>query len=243
MRSLRELQRDFGRSLLDPAKAAAMGAGFEVYVNNVYSNWTKALSAAYPIACKIVGETFFGGLAHAYARAYPSASGDLNEYGGHFADFIAQFPDTQDVPYLPDVARMEWHAHRVHFVAAAPAVDMARLTTVPPEELCDVRLHRSPACVLHSSVWPLARLWEVHQENYRGELDVDFESECGPILIYRPRWRVEVESLASGDYRFLAEAGRGATLGDALEAAANADARFDATASLARWVNKGVIAL
>jgi hypothetical protein len=243
MRSLRELQRDFGRSLLDPVNAGAMGTGFEIYVSNVYSNWTKALSAAYPIVCKIVGESFFSGLARAYARAHPSASGDLNEFGGHFADFIAQFPDTQDVPYLPDVARMEWHAHRAHFAAAAPAVDTARLTTAPPEELSEIRLHRSPASVLQSSTWPLARLWEVHQDNYRGGLDVDFESGGGQILIHRPRWRVEVESLASGDYRFLAEAGRGAALGDALEAASSADARFDATASLARWVNKGVVTL
>ena len=110
MRSLLEWQSGFAASLLGRGGAP----GVSVYRSNAFGNWAQALAGAYPIARKVVGADFFEGLAREYARAYPSASGDLNEYGAHLAEFVAAFPHTQDLPYLPDVARMEWLAHRAY---------------------------------------------------------------------------------------------------------------------------------
>ena len=243
MRSLRELQREFGSSLLGAAGAAAFQPGFEIYLGNVHGNWIKALASSYPIVRKIVGESFFDGLARDYARANPSGSGDLNLFGERFPGFVAGHAEVRDLPYLADVARMEWTAHQLHFAGDSAPFDPACLTGVAPDQYSRLALRLAANGRLMVSRWPLGRIWEVHQDRYSGDQSVDFESTFERILIYRPHWRVEVESVAPGDYRLLAEAGRGAALGDALVATAEAVPSFDAAAAFTRWVGKGVIAL
>jgi len=238
MPSLLEQQRGFAAGLMDPGPATSHG--FAVYRGNVFGNWAKALASAYPIVRKIVGGEFFEGLAREYARAHPSTSGDLNEYGERLSEFVATFPHTQDLPYLSDVARMEWLAHRAYYAADAMPFDLTKISDSNPEAL---RPRLAPACALLVSDWPLARIWVVHQDDYAGEVAVDLRGGPDRILVHRPRWRVQVRSLAPGDYRFLESAQRGATLGEALEAAVAADPAFDPSLALAGWVDAGVITL
>jgi uncharacterized protein len=214
--------------------------GMAVYRANVFGNWAQALSSAYPIVRKVVGEQFFQHLAREYAHAQPSVSGDLNEYGERLAEFLAGFDHTQDLPYLPDVARMEWLAHRAYYAADGNAIDFKKLHGPSPENL---RLALAPACALLASPWPLARIWTVHQDDYEGEIEVNLRAGPDRILVHRPRWRVQVRSLAPGDYRFLDIARQGRTLGEALEAAAAADPAFEPSRALAGWVDAGVISL
>ena len=96
MSELAALQRDFGAAIASLDKAAEIAPIFRgspraalerlsVYRGNVVGACTKALAGAYPIVAKIVGESFFEGLAREYLRRFPSASGDLNEYGAKLA--------------------------------------------------------------------------------------------------------------------------------------------------------------
>jgi len=243
MRSLRDLQRDFGNALLAPGAAEFIPPGLGIYAANVAGNWLKALAGAYPIARKIVGERFFEGLARAYSAAHPSRSGDLNDYGADFPAFVADYPGTRDLPYLPDVARMEWLAHRAHFAADAPRFDPARLAGVSPAKYAALPLRLAPPCGLLVSGWPLARLWEIHQDGYAGDLSADLAPAAARILVYRPDWKSAVAALAPGEFALLGAAQHGETLGDALETALAADPQADAANALARWVSAGVLVL
>ena len=49
-----------------------------------------------------------------------SASGGLNELGGHLADFLPAFAPARELPYLADVARLEWLVHKAHYAADHP---------------------------------------------------------------------------------------------------------------------------
>ena len=144
MQSLLELQRSFGEALRDSAMAAQLPRGFAVYVGNVRGNWTKALAAAYPIVRKIVGAGFFEGLASDFARAHVSMSGDLNEFGERLPDFLAAGSKTKELPYLPDVATMEWLAHRAYYAANAVPLDPARLAAMDPAEYSRLPIRRAP---------------------------------------------------------------------------------------------------
>lgn len=196
-----------------------------VYRGNVNGAAAKALAGAYPIVRKIVGEEFFEGLAREYRRRHPSTSGDLNELGAAFAAFIEAFPHTRDLAYLPDVARMEWLAHRAYYAADARPLEAGRIAAA--------RFALGPACALMASRWPLARIWEVHQDDFEGEFAVDLDAGPERILVYRPRFRVRVGALGEGEYRFL----------DALAAGRPFDEApgFDLGSALARWIDDSVI--
>jgi hypothetical protein len=225
MPSLLELQREFGDELL----GAGGAAGMAVYRGNAFGNWRGALAGACPVVRRIVGEAFFQALARDYARARPSRSGDLNEYGDAFAQFLGSYAGTRDLPYLPDVARLEWLAHRAYFAADPARFDLSRPT--------EVRL--APACGLLESDWPVASIWEAHQEGGRPEL-VDLGAGPERALVHRPDWRVQVTSLRRGDFRFIERLQAGETLGAALEAAVSEDPAFVPQLALAAWVQAGV---
>lgn len=234
MPSLLEQQRGFAGELLEKP----CGAGrLAVYRANVYGTWRKALASAFPIVRKIVGDEFFEGLAHVYAKGHPSCSGDLNEYGERLPEFLETFPDTRDLPYLPDVARMEWLAHRAHFAADAAPFDFAQLPALQAEQQgALLRPVLAPACALLASAWPLAALWAAHQDSHEGPVAVDLKAGPDWILVHRPSWRAEVCRLGAGDYRLLASARDGLALDEALEVATAADPAFEASNALARWV-------
>jgi len=249
---LASLQQAFGAAIASVDKAVESAPIFRggaetaferlaVYRGNVVGACTKALAGTYPIVAKIVGESFFEGLAREYLRRFPSASGDLNEFGASLAQFVAHFPHTQDLPYLSDVARMEWLAHRAYYARDAAAPDLARLAATTERDYARLRFGLAPASALLASSWPLARIWEVHQDDYEGEFSVDLEAGPERILIYRPQFRVLVGTLSAGSYRFLERCGAGATVGAALDAALVAEPGFDLGAGLAAWLGAGVI--
>lgn len=227
MPSLLDQQRAFAAALLD---AASGPPRMQVYRANVFGNWRAALGGAYPLVRAIVGSEYFELLARDYAQATPSTSGDLHDYGERLAPFLEGHAQTQDLPYLPDVARLEWLAHRAYYAADAVPLDLSRPT--------EARL--APHCALITSAWPLQRIWEAHQE-HGDPATVDLSAGADRVLVHRPRWRVEVCSLRAGDYRFLEQLHAGAGLGAALEAAVAEDSAFVARAAFAAWVQAGVI--
>lgn len=238
MPPLLEAQRRFAATLL--ADDAPASWGISVYRGNFFGNWSGALAMAYPIVRKIVGAEFFDAMARHFARAYRSRSGDLHDYGAELPDFLESYAHTADLPYLPDVARMEWFAHRAYYAPEAPPFDPLVLAGLPAERLETLRLKLAPSCTLLRSRWPLARLWEIHQDDFAGEFSVDLGLGPDRVVIHRPRWQVSVLSVPPGEFRFLRGAEVGETLGRALAAAAP-DPSFDPSAVLARWVSSGAL--
>ena len=252
MRELGALQTQFG-SGLDAPDAGAGGAEifvgepeqvrsrFGIYRGNTTANAVKALGAAYPVIEKIVGAEFFSGLAGEYESRFHSVSGDLNEYGASFAAFLAGFPPAAEMPYLAEVARLEWQVHRAHYAADPAPFDPARLASVPPEHQLQLRPRPHPACHILHSAYPLARLWEVHQDRFSGEFEVDFSQGPTHALVFRPRFRVEVAQIGDAEAAFLAAALEGKTLETALAAAQSRKPSFDLGRSLSEWVESSVI--
>ena len=252
MPDLATLERAFAAALttrsVDDADVAAFAGSaaqarrrLSLYRGNVQVNARKALGNAYPICAKLVGDEFFDGLAFEYASREPSTSGDLNEYGEGFAAFLDDFAPIVQVPYLPDVARLEWHVHRAHYAADAPALDIARLAMVPADRFDSLAVELNPACALVESRWPLKRLWDVHQPGFDGEFSVDLDAGRERVLVHRPAFRVQVASQDAGSFAFLAAARAGASVGAAFSHAQVADPQFTLDTRLPQWVGDRVI--
>jgi hypothetical protein len=242
MASLIETQRGFAAAVRSHAgqraalpllsgDAARNEELLAVYRGNAVANAGKALSLNYPVIERIVGAEFFGGLCRAFWEMSPSQSGDLNEYGGDFAEFLASFPHVASMPYLPDVARVEWLVSCCTRAADHSAVSIAALAEIAPESVGDLRFGLQPALVLLSSRWPVASIWQQHQSHYVGEINIDMNNaEC--IVVHRVGLRVDVASVSAGEGALWRAALDGKPLGEMLEAAFMADEPFDAQAAL-----------
>lgn len=256
---LADAQQAFAGGLLDaaasaPALAAFRGQGGEeryaLYRGNLGATWNKTLHAAYPVIAQLVGDEFFGALSREYGRAHPSESGDLNRFGDHFAAFLAAFPHAAALPYLPDMARLEWALHRAHYApgaaaapgmagpSASPPLSAADLAAVPPDVIENAALPLSPACVPLAFGWNVVPLWLAHQPGGRAFPD---EMACPSYaLVVRPRWKTGVVALGRAGHAALAVLHAEGSFGAALDAAFELDEAFDIGAHLQQWLDNGI---
>ena len=205
---------------------------FAVYRNNVRAMRMRAIGNTFPIVRQITGDEFFEGLAREYAQRFDSENGDLNLYGDRFAGFVAGFEHTQALPYLPDVARMEWLLHRAYFARDCAAFDLAQLADVPAERHGELRFTFNPAAAILTSDYPLARIWEVHQKNFSDTQTVDFTAGPHFALVYRDGFDGVVAKLDAGEYAFLQSLLAGTNLEVALTRALAQNHQFDIAAAL-----------
>ncbi|RTL50949.1 MAG: DUF2063 domain-containing protein [Rhodocyclaceae bacterium] len=256
MPSLRELQTGFSAAVFTGGEAAAAfladcvagGSGVDAaraerglaaYRSSVLANLAVAVEATYPVVAAIVGQEFLAAAARRYARERPSGSGDLNAYGHDFGDFLATYEAAAELPYLPDVARLEWLVQQVYGAADASAQDLVLLASTAPERWGELRFRLDPAHGLFASSWPVARIWTVNQPGYAGDFLVDFD-QAETVLVHRRAAGTAVEAVAPGDHALLWALAAGESLERAVEAAAG-DPAFDLPAALQRYVAAGLL--
>jgi hypothetical protein len=143
MHSLRDLQERFAEAVFNPRSYGLdlpireNGLNgrrrLRIYCNNVFASLTEALRACYPVVERLVGVGFFAYVANRYIRSHPSTSGDLQEFGSEFPEFLEDFPTTRALVYLSDVARLEWARQYVYHALEPEVVELStRLQAVPP---------------------------------------------------------------------------------------------------------------
>ncbi|MET0382320.1 MAG: DNA-binding domain-containing protein [Burkholderiaceae bacterium] len=236
---LLRLQIDFAAALRGgaamPARTWLAGGderveqGLAVYRANVVAAAEKALSGAYPVIRQIVGDRFFRGLAREFQRAVPSCSGDLTDYGVGFGRFLGEFEHVQDLPYLPDLARLEWAVHLAHGAADGAAWDPSALADIDGADQDAIRFEWVPGVAVVESPYPIARLWTLHrpdQADRAEEWSVDWG--CGEsALVGRDGFAVTVTALRPAEAVFAKRSLAGEALGDAAAAALLIDPCFD----------------
>lgn len=203
-----------------------------IYRRSVLGALGEALASAYPAVRRLVGEAFFGEAARAYALATPSHSGNLHGYGGGFGDFLEAYAHAARLPWLADVARLEWAVHECFHAEDAAAMDARRLAEVDAREYERLRLRLAPATRLVSSAHPVRAIRAANL----GDGDGTMEDEAGPdfLLVRRDGLEVVVDPLEAREWRFLDALARGVPLGAAC------DTDVDIAIVLARQARAGL---
>ena len=254
MPSLRELQAGFAEVLFagddaPPPFATIPGERaverMAVYRRALFANYRNALGATFPVVRRLVGAPFFDTAVDAFVRAHPSTSGDLNVYGDAFGDFLAGYPHAKDLPYLPDIARLEWaqdEASRAADAGSTPDAVLAALATIPPEALANTRLALAPSCRLVASRYPILRIWQSNQDGYAGDDRVSLDEGADSLLVRREASGVTIERVAASEYAWLAALAAGASLDAAIDATQAAAVPFDLATSLRTRIADGTVA-
>ncbi len=183
---------------------------FAVYRNNVQHSLTRALAARFPVVEQIVGAAFFTAMARVFIAASPPADPVMLRWGGVLPAFLDGFPPAAQLPYLGDVARLEYARGRACHAADAPSVAPEALN-VPGLE--DLRLRLHPSVHLFASPHPAVQIWQAHQPgSTRAPL------RAGPnhaVIARAPDFAVVVEPVDAASFAVLSMLSKGATLGHA----------------------------
>ncbi len=208
-------------------------ARLRVYRHHVSHSLCAALAATFPTVQTLVGEAFFRGLAASFvARSLPDQP-VLSEYGAGFADWIAGYPPAAGLPYLADVARLDWALNVAFHSPAGASLAASDLVAIPPERLPELSIALPEGASIVRSRFPIDRIWEASQPGASGET-VDLSAGASTLLVLRRADDAAFIVLALGEATFVAALAEGASLECAAEQAAGGDAAFDLSTGFAR---------
>ena len=223
---------------LDTAHISAEGL-IGIYRNNFRGGLTKALVLTHPVVEQLVGEDFFRAVCQDYIRKHLPQETNLDAYGTEFATFLETFEPAKTVPFLPDVARLEWAFHEASQAPAARTLDVAAFETIDPERYFELRLILHPSVRLLTSRYPVLRIWEMHQEGQQ-VTPVNLDESAGiKVLLQRPDLQVIMTELQSAEYIWLESLMQGSGFFAAFEAASASDEAFDLASVMQKHVVLG----
>ena len=246
---LEALQEVFGAALFDAAQDAVLapwlkgdpglaGTRLGIYRGNLAAGWRRALASSYPVLRQLVGDAFFDALSRVYGRAHPSRDPDLNRFGAGLAGFLESFAPAADLPYLPDMARLEWLVHGSFHAPDAPPLPhpAAALAGLDADTFEASRALLHPSLRLYASDWAAPALWRAHQPHAPAFPQV--LAQASHALVWRPRFEVELRETGAAEHAALARLVAGEDFGAALDAAFEVDEDFDVAAHLGRWLGE-----
>ncbi|MCT4656417.1 MAG: DNA-binding domain-containing protein [Cohaesibacter sp.] len=234
-------ERELPNDVIGPAKGKKALKRYNVYRNNVIVGLTEALMASYPTITELVGEEFFRAMAPAYIRTTPPKSGMLAQYGESFCDFLEGFEPVLDVPYLPDMARLEYAWLQSYHAQDIAPLDPAILQEIEQERLGELIFRFHPACQLLTSSHPIYSIWAAHkQDDPAAHMErITYQGEN--VLITRPDLDVSVISLPQGGETFIAALMDGKCLAEAAEYASEHSDSFDLAQNLGGLLEVGAL--
>ena len=249
--SPRELERDFAAALLggseDAVVAEIQGDGLDpaarlaIYRHHVSATLAEALESTYPVVVRLVDRRFFAYAADQFIRRHPPAGPCLFEYGESLADFLATFPASRHLAYLPDVARLEWALNHALHAEDAAIFDPGWLAALRPDEVGGVRLRLHPSVSLLESPWPIDRIWRANQPGSNPDATVSLDQGGARLEVYRLEDGVMFRTIAADTYAFRSALASDLDLQGAVGAARRADPSFDLTDALRELLDDGLI--
>lgn len=252
MPALRDLQRAFAAHLAGGAPGDALlhvvqgdaipaAARLAIHRNHVQASLSAALAATFPTVQTLVGPDFFRRLAGTFVDREMPAGPVLAEYGAALPGFLEAWAPVAGLPYLADIARLDWAMSR-----AAQEPDSRRLTAADlaaraAEDLPQLVLAMPPGAARLASRFPIDRIWQASQPG-AGDATVDLAAGGCAVLVLPDPPGVAFVRLGPGEEAFLASVAEGRALGAAAAAAEWVEDDFALTACFARLLAVGAFA-
>lgn len=251
MLALRDLQAAFAAHLAggeggDLARVVrsdriAADARLAIHRRQLRQSLTAALATTFPTVQALVGADFFTRLARDFIAQSLPGQPVLAEYGAALPSFVAGYAPARGVPYLEDIARLDWALNVAFHVAPEYRLTIADLAAVGFERLPSHGFALPAGACLIGSPYPIARIWKISQPGAgEGNLDLD-EGDCRLVVL--PGTPTSFfASLSGGEGALLAALASGRTLEEAAAIALVADPTFDLGPSFAGLVHLGAFA-
>lgn len=250
MDMLLEIQSEFASAVLDsgrvvpPSVASHSGVPslkrFSVYRNNVVMSLTEVLEAYFPVVARLVGEEFFRATARQFIVVHPPRSPILSQYGADFPNFLEGFAPVADVPYLADVARLEWLQQRAYHAADATPLTAHDLATFPPHQLAELRMHFHPSARVLVSAYPVFSIWRTNTfDDHVSPIGPEAEGESA--LVSRASLEVRTLGLPGGSAALIEMLMAGAALGPAASHSLDRFPDFDLQWTIKALIDMGAV--
>ncbi|MEO6986096.1 MAG: DNA-binding domain-containing protein [Paralcaligenes sp.] len=220
-------------SAIEPA------ARLRIYRNSSTQIHMGTLQTAYPAVRALVGAEFFEHAANLYRTAHPSTSGNLQTFGANFPDFLESLTHNASVPYLGDIARLEWLRQCTILAGIAPALDPVDATQQIAQLSGPLFIGLHPSVHCFASGYPVYTLW--HYAMQPGDQRLSAPETGEHVVLWRETGKVVMAVLDKASFHCVHALTLGSTLDQAYSLAQKYDLDFDLTACFANLVTQGLV--
>ncbi|MGF1759020.1 DNA-binding domain-containing protein [Photobacterium sagamiensis] len=193
--SLHQLQRAFAEALhyqpSDISEQIASGPFpaeqlIQVYRNNFIIGLSEVLEATYPGVKAVVGDECFSQLARQHILSHPLQQGDVSHYGEGLAETINDTAElSQAVPYLADLALLEWYVDRVTYQPVInPRFPLHKLQGLAEADFPALQFEVPQPTRCLDSDFAVVTLWQmIADDNFE---DIDINQPESAVIQHRP---------------------------------------------------------
>mgnify|MGYP003584061129 CR=1 FL=1 len=243
MLALRDLQAAFAAQLAggdrpDLAEAVVgdsitAAARLRIHRHHVAESLATALAATYSTVQAIVGEDFFRIMARDFAAADLPRQPVLAEYGEAFPAFVAGYGPAASLPYLADMARLDWALNLAFHAPWHSRLTVSDLADLPPEGLLASRVSLAAGSTLVRSAYPIDRIWHASRPGTAAGR-VSLDEGRAAVIVLRRADDAAFATLSPAEAAFVEALDDGKTLEEGAQAAFATEPAFDLSTSVAR---------
>lgn len=247
--SLGALQNQLLAQIFAP-DVQVLSRGLAAYRANALANAERALASTFPVIAQLVGEENFSFLSRDFLRAVPPQRGDMAQWGGQFASFLTEVPQLASLPFLADVAHLEWALHTCAG-ALDQTLDMASFAALTEHDPSELSFRLAPGACALVSAYPAVAIFLAHRGQHHGQhhdlvdrvaLDAAFDLLAQGVgqtaLVWRQGFVPRARLLDADEQAFTDALIAGETLTAALDLA---QSDFDFSAWLTANVQNGLL--
>ncbi|MCB9989680.1 MAG: putative DNA-binding domain-containing protein [Rhodospirillales bacterium] len=221
------MQQNFKDTLLDPANQKKDFANLfaengitvkdrmAVYRGHVLDGLCDVIGNSFPLIARLTGDDFLKAAAFSYVKNNLPQKGNLNLYGATFPAFLEQYEPARCLPYLPDIARMEWAKNEAYYARDDAPLDPASLQKIPQNELQHIHLHFRDSVRFIESRYPLITIRDFCSNDNSDDTILDIDTGPSHLMIFRPQLRSFILEVDPFEYLFLQQIAKNKTLGQA----------------------------
>jgi hypothetical protein len=214
MLNLKQFQNDFFHALhntehcesflaLTGLSVEEIEARFSIYRNSILGAKQNVLKTIYPVCIKLIGGECFAQLSNAYLARTNSINPDLTQLAAHFSTFIQNTALINDVPYIADIANLEWAWHSVFYGEDNEILDLQALV-MAIQFYSDQLIFTLPRdAKIISSTYPIDRIWQFCQPEYSGDTEMRYEHHPVNLILWQNDKTLLMERLTTNEFILL----------------------------------------
>jgi hypothetical protein len=212
-----------------------------VYTGGYSARIREALLEAFPAVAMILGDGSLDSLLHRYLPLVPTGWCNLNSVGQALPDFLVSDRLSEELPFLPDLAHLEWSVFECFHARVGGTFDLAVAADWNLDDWARASIGFQPGVALVQSAWPIHELREARERD-RSQIDVDLVGHPRSVWLYRQGFDVVTEQLDDADAEAAHGLLRGEPLGDVMDQMKSAGVGAESVLALfSRFASLGLI--
>lgn len=197
-----------------------------IYRQTLLENLRNALQITYPGLWALLGQECADSAAYTFCHETINlpTSGNLDEWGKNFPDFLAKQPELLALPYLKEYGDYEWLKHLAYGQLENSFITYADLSNLTEMDLLNCTLRFHPTVYLIQSDFPLDKIQQIIEQPQASHFDLHKSTTYA--LIARPEEGVITYWVNSDNFLFFQNIVKKISLSDCIENTENKHPNF-----------------